>query len=189
MEGDEHLVELCRRQLPYVTEAFETLVRRYEPLVFRTCRQYLGNREEAEEASQEIFLRVFRALPRFERRASFRTWLFRVVHNLCTTQRARIAERTRREAAYAREIQGEERASFSAGRGTGTVGRRISQALEQVSEDDRQILILRYVSELSLEEMAETLAITLSAAKMRLYRAVERFRQVYQSRIEGRRGL
>lgn len=181
-EDDEHLVELCREQLPYRTDAFEGLVRRYEPMVLRSCAQYLRDPEEAQEATQDIFLRVFQALGRFEGRSSFRTWLFRIVRNACSTRRTRMIERGRKEASYVQELK-----ELEGSRGfTGTAAidqeARVSEVFAELSEDDRESLTLRFIAELSLEEIAETLDIGLSAAKMRVYRATERFRQIYRKK-------
>lgn len=182
MEDDAHLIRLCQEQLPYRTDAFAALVRRYEPLVLRSCTQYLRDREEAKEATQDIFLRVFQALGRFEGRSSFRTWLFRIVRNTCNTRRTRMLERGRKEAAYVQEMK---ELDESRGLPKSTVidqEARVSEVLAELSEDNRELLTLRFIAELSLEEIAETLDIGLSAAKMRLYRAAERFRQIYEKK-------
>ena len=97
---DTQLVKVCQAELPHVMDAFEELVRRYESLVFHSCRHSLGNTADAEEVSQDIFLRIFHALPRFEGRSSFRTWLFRIVHNCCMTKRSKLVERAKQKEAY-----------------------------------------------------------------------------------------
>ena len=71
--SDEQLVEACRRELPYNTTSFEILLHRHEAQVYRTCRHYLGSAEDAEEVSQDIFLRIFHGLEKFEGAASVRT--------------------------------------------------------------------------------------------------------------------
>jgi RNA polymerase sigma-70 factor (ECF subfamily) len=186
---DAGLVELCQIQLPYSTEAFEVLVRRHEPQVFRTCWRYLGDAQEAEEASQDAFVRVFRGLARFEWRSSFRTWLFRIVHNVCVTRRRRRATHVAREAAYLEHTRGEIELEGSFESGTAHAGEdfapgAVREAVERLSEADRQVLVLRFVSDLQLEEIAEVLELALSATKMRLYRAMERFQRAYRRDAE-----
>jgi RNA polymerase sigma-70 factor (ECF subfamily) len=97
---DTQFVRMCQAELPYVTDVFEALVHRYESLVFHSCRHALGNPADAEEAIQDIFVRIFHALPRFEGRASFRTWLFRIVHNYRVTKRGKLIGRAKQKDAY-----------------------------------------------------------------------------------------
>ncbi|GIW42632.1 MAG: RNA polymerase sigma factor [Candidatus Binatia bacterium] len=168
---DETLVSLARQELPYRTEAFSELVRRYEPRVFRTCKRVLGDEEEARDAAQEVFLRVFRGLRGFEAKARFRTWLFRIVANVCSDRLSRRAPE---------EPYGDDPPELpSDPPGTPEHG-EVFRAFSLLSPEDRTILSLRFVSELSLEEIAGSLEISLSAAKMRLYRALERFRERYR---------
>jgi RNA polymerase sigma-70 factor (ECF subfamily) len=177
---DDDLVDRCRIELPYNHFTFEVLVRRYEPLVFATCRQYLVNPADAEEVAQDVFLRVFHGLARFRSDASFRTWLFRIVRNECVS-RLRTLERTEtRHAAYAQQREPAEPLSAQAdfppaGEWTGRVG----EVLRQLSDQDRQVLVFRHLTGLSFDELAGALELKLSAAKMRLYRAEERFRTLY----------
>jgi RNA polymerase sigma-70 factor (ECF subfamily) len=178
---DEELVRKCKQQLPYDTATFETLLRRYEPIVFRTCLRFLRNEQDAEEACQDAFLRAFHALPAFEQRSTFRTWLFRIVANVCASRYARLKKATARQAEYFAAAEYESHAGDEAEPANldeldGVIG----ESLEMLSLDDRQILILRHFSELSLEDLARTLGLGLSAAKMRLYRAEQRLRLAYE---------
>ncbi len=183
---DEEIIRQCKQQLPYETAAFETLLRRYEPIVFRTCLRYLRHEQDAEEACQDAFLRVFHALPDFEERSTFRTWLFRIVANLCASRYARLKKAAARQAAYFAAAEYESHADDETEPADfGELAGVIGEGLEMLAPHDRQILILRHVSELSLDELARTLGLGLSAAKMRLYRAEQRLRLAYeQSRID-----
>ena len=172
--SDEELVRACQRELPYGTASFEILLRRYEPVVFRMCHRYLGRREEAEEATQDIFMRVLRALERFEGRASFRTWLYRVASNVCATRYARLRRETARRAALAAEATPDAASSPPAAPPDDAA--TVADAMARLADSDREILLLRHVAGLSFEELAEAHEIGLSAAKMRLYRAEERLR-------------
>ena len=179
--SDQQLVNRCKLELPYVTTAFEVLLRRYEPTVFGTCRRYLRNEQEAEEACQDAFLRAFHALPRFEGRSAFRTWLFRIVANVCATRYARLKRASRQYSEYCLEVTSgwpyqDEPTPNELEDIQGVIG----EGLEMLSPNDRQILILRHVSGLSLEELSELLDLGLSATKMRLYRAEQRLREAYQ---------
>jgi len=72
---DELLVQKCKDELPYITRSFEQLLRKHEPSVFKTCQYLLSDPSDAEEACQDIFLRVFHKIHTFQQKASFRTWL------------------------------------------------------------------------------------------------------------------
>jgi RNA polymerase sigma-70 factor (ECF subfamily) len=79
------LSALCQRaatELPYVTTAFETLVRRHQLNVSRFCRRMLRDPDRAEDATQETLIRVYHSLPHFEHRADFKTSLFTIARNV-----------------------------------------------------------------------------------------------------------
>lgn len=164
---DAPLVKQAQRELPYATVAYTELMRRYETRLHRYCTRFLGDAAEAEDACQEVFLRVFHTLGGFEGRSAFRTWLFSIAHNICATryqQRARQREVMDEYGDYARLSQSapaEERSDLNA-------------LLDQLPEADREILSLRLVAGLSLDEIAQVVGMKLSATKMRLYRAVEK---------------
>ncbi len=181
---DDGLILRCRDELPYNHSAFEILVRRYEPVVFSSCRHYLRSEPDAQEVTQDVFLKVFHGLSRFRGDARFKTWLFRIVRNECVSRLRSLRRKEARHADYVAEhtalaapASQPDRPVPPPDQWTGRVG----QVLEQLSETDREILVFRHVTELTLEELASALDIKLSAAKMRLYRAEERFRALYQS--------
>jgi RNA polymerase sigma-70 factor (ECF subfamily) len=182
---DAELVVRCQSELPYVTESFEMLVRRYEPLVYHACRHYLGRIEEAEEAAQDVLLRVFHGLKRFELRASLRTWIFRIAMNVCATRFKKLRSERERFERVARD-RGEGKVSETApsapaqGAGAEDMGGPVGAALSRLSEEDRKVLVLRHSLELSLKELAELLELKISTAQMRLYRAQDRFKEVWK---------
>ena len=184
---DEELVQRAARELPYGTAAYETLVRRYEPRVFRTCLRYLGSPQEAEEAGQDVFLRIFHALPRFEGRSRFRTWLYRITANVCATRYAKLRREFERRQSYQQHLSQLPQSTAPPQDVVDFEG-PLGEALDALLPGDRQILILRHISELSFAEIAETLQISLSAAKMRVYRAEERLRARYPGAVEESQG-
>ena len=164
---DDELVRDAQRELPYVTSAYTELMKRYEQPLIRYCRRNLGDASEAEDAWQDVMLSVFHHLPSFESRSSFKTWLFRVAHNQCLTRHRRSARE--------RVVLDEYAVSVELDRVGSEESRPDPQhLLNQLGEEDRTILLLRYETGLSLQEIADTLGIGLSATKMRLYRAAER---------------
>lgn len=184
-EHDLQLVQRCQQQLPYITTAFEELLRRYEPLVFRACRNYLHDEHEAEEACQDAWLRVFHGLRKFEGRSTFRTWLFRIVANVCATQLAKRVKRDAHKARYA-EIVADEFEHDEKPHETelDEIKGVIGEGLELLAPPDREVLVLRHVVGLSLEELSAAIGQGLSATKMRLYRAEQRLRNAYEKIVK-----
>jgi len=178
--SDDELVALCQEQLPHNTGAYEEILARYESLIFNTCKSMLGSYEDAKEVSQTIFIRVFNKIDKFEGRAAFKTWLFRITYNACFTRRAKLAKTRERLNLYAEKAEDfapQEIKETIVDFGDGPT----SVILKQLSNEDSEILTLRYISELSLDEIAESMGLKLSATKMRLYRALERFKEMYIS--------
>jgi RNA polymerase sigma-70 factor (ECF subfamily) len=181
--NDEELVEQCREELPDKMDAYTELLNRYEGLVFHTCCRMLGNVQEAEETCQDVFLRLYQKIGQFEGRSQFKTWLFRVVHNLCLTRRRTLAiRRERREEIEAEAARGEFERQQDAGGATenqGDLSETVRQAIAKLKPEDQEVLMLRFLSEMGIEEIAAMLGMGLSATKMRLYRAMERFKALY----------
>lgn len=140
----------------------------------------LNNVQDAEEVCQDAFLQVYKKIDQFEGRSSFKTWLYRIVYNLCLNRRKSAIARRNREATagetYAREVEMTHLSYFAA-----IPDDRVSIAVSRMDEKGREIISLRFVSEYSLNEIAEILGLGLSATKMRLYRAMNEFKRIYST--------
>lgn len=180
--SDEELVNRCHQELPYVTLAFETLVRRYEPTVYRTCLRFLGNHHEAEEAAQDAFLRTFHGLRKFRGGSSFRTWLYRIVSNVCATRYQKLRREAERRAAYAEHVQATQEPAHHDQHEV-DIGGPIADALATLNTNDQQVIVLRHVTDLTVPEIAAVTELSLSAAKMRISRAEERLRTAYEQLV------
>jgi RNA polymerase sigma-70 factor (ECF subfamily) len=166
---------LCARavaELPYVTTAFEVLVRRHQSNVLRFCRRMLRDPDGSEDATQETLIRAYHALSHFEGRADFKTWLFTIARNVCLTRLKRAVVESQLHEQYACEQE------HAHSEPSSTAAPDIDQVFGSMPLEDREILALRFVAGLSLQEIADSHALTLSAAKMRLYRAIERLRSL-----------
>ena len=177
--SDAELVELCKNEISSQNLiAYQELLRRHEALVFSTCINMLNNVQDAEEVCQDAFLQVYRKIDQFQGRSSFKTWLYRIVYNLCLNRRKSCTARRNREATagetYVQEVETQQLSYFAA-----TPDDRVSTALSKMAEKERQILRLRFVSDLNLNEISEFLDLGLSATKMRLYRAMDEFKRIY----------
>ena len=175
--------ELCRaaqRELPYITRAYEELMRRHERLLFGVCLRILGNRQDAEDVTQDVMLKIFVHLPKFESRSSLKTWIVRIASNASKDWIKKKATSRHYTEALVNEPLG---APVDGSQGRfrdGYEEQNLIGLLNELSPADREVLTLRYVADLSLAEIAETADLSLSATKMRLYRAVERLQQLAQ---------
>ena len=142
----------------------------YQSSVYTLCYRLLGRAEDAEDAMQSTFVRAFAALPRFRGASTARTWLYRIAVNEAVTL-------LRRRGSGPTTIEKE---TVQAD-GTGAVAGRLAVegALTHVKPEHRTILVLRFWEELSYEEIAAVLGVSLPAVKMRLKRAKEEFRTCY----------
>ena len=177
------LVEQCRGG---DAQAFARLVALHEGMVFNLAARLLGDPEEAKDASQEVFLQVFRTLDRFEGRSSLRTWIFRIVVNQCRNRqrwwRRRRKDRccpledltAAQEARLPPPAQGDN--PYEQAR-RGEQARMVQAALLLLSFDHRAILLLREVEGLSCEQVAAALRVPEGTVKSRLARAREALRR------------
>ncbi|MFC1773084.1 RNA polymerase sigma factor [Pseudomonadota bacterium] len=157
--------------------ACNLLLQRYRPWVFSFCLIRLRNPQDAQDVTQDVILRVYTALRRFEGRSSFKTWLHAVAENQVRTfivRRARYVQVEHIEAMieshlHVYSVQDEHEDSSD----------EVRLVLKRVSPQAREVLRLRFAFDCSLEEIAGTLGISLSAAKMRLYRALDQFKAHY----------
>lgn len=155
--------------------AYEELVRRHQAWLLRLLTSLLHNQADAEDVGQEVFVRAFLALDTFRGDASFRSWLRTIA-----TRTAFNWKRGRKTASHYEHAASEQRAvldSRSAAPPSGAIVARevLTSLLEASPYPYKEILVLRYLEELSLKEIATTLDISLSAAKMRLKRARDDF--------------
>jgi RNA polymerase sigma-70 factor (ECF subfamily) len=171
---DDHLPVLVRRVLDGDVDAVATLVARFRPRFSRFARRMLGNREDAEEALQDTFVRMYRRIGTCRDPALVEAWTFRILVNRCRTAVARSG-RTNRFMAPAdpeRNDPGVDHpADASAWR------EEIDRALAALPAEQREAFLLRHVEDLSYGEMAGLTGAGVSALKMRVMRACEALRR------------
>lgn len=161
------------------TEQFGLLVDRYADAFARYATQMTGSADDAADVIQESLVRAFRSLRRCKDPAAFKGWLFRIVSNQCKTHVAKRRRRPMESLDQATQLPAADDASAHAE--TAETRRHIRQALYDLPGEQRELLVLRYVEGLSIQEIAVSLAIGMSAVKMRLMRA----RRELLSRLEG----
>jgi RNA polymerase sigma-70 factor (ECF subfamily) len=153
------------------TEAYADLVRAYQTTVLNLCRTMLLSQAEAEDAAQETFLKAYSALKQYKDDVSFPAWLCRIASNYCLDV-LRKKKRQKTDSLETLAEAGVELAQPSDTLGDTQENTRIAiQALESLPPDQRQILALRELDQLSYEQIAEVLKCSIDAVKTRLYRA------------------
>lgn len=180
--NDELLIQKCKEELPYVTRSFEQILKKHEPSVLKTCLYLLGDPYEAEEACQDIFLRVFHKIKDFQQKSSFRTWLYRIAHNYCSTKRRQNTNRAISHQKLISDIR--ESSDTKTLHSPKPAKPEIHEVLFELSSQDREIITLKFVSGFTIKEIAEAHKMKLSTAKMRFYRALERFKAKYEEKLK-----
>jgi RNA polymerase sigma-70 factor (ECF subfamily) len=181
VDEDRHLVERAKAG---DVRAFEALVRRYERWVFTLAFRMVGDRGDAEDIAQEVFLKVYRGLSGFRGGSRFSTWLYAIASHHCLNHLAGSDSRARRarRGGELADAQGETGPSAvdrvaDASPGPDTVLERcelrqvILRELVRLTEPHRLVLILRDIQGMSYEDIAETLGVELGTVRSRLHRA------------------
>lgn len=169
-------------------EAFEELVAHFERPVYLLCYRLLGDAEDARDAAQETFLKVYRGLKGFRGESGLKTWIYRIAINQSMNQQRWWRRRHRDDTVSLDLSRGEseltigdlladndaspEQLAIDAQR-----ERRILRALGEMKQEYRVTLVLREIEELSYEEIAETLGISIGTVKSRIARGREELRR------------
>jgi RNA polymerase sigma-70 factor (ECF subfamily) len=162
--------------------AFGEIVLKYQDKIYNLCRHMLGNAEDAEDAAQDVFLKAYQALPKFQPEASLYTWLYRIATNTCIDYKKKPIF----ESLFGDSGEGEklihDRASDAPSPEKLYQSRQIGQALEGclgiLSPKLRAIIILKEIEELPYEEIADTLEISMGTVKSRIARAREELQKL-----------
>jgi RNA polymerase sigma-70 factor (ECF subfamily) len=174
--------------------AFRELVEAHRDRVFNITYRMLGNRAEAEDVAQEVFIAVFKTIDSFREESKFSTWLYRVAVNHCKNRIKYLARRHERDRD---ELDEASPSANNAALGP-TKGARPDRALEgaqmevllqeaiaSLDEEHRAVVILRDVEELSIEEICEITGLPDGTVKSRLHRARAALRKKLARHVEG----
>ena len=179
--------ELVRRAQREDKEAFEELIRRHQHRVFAVAGGIIRRREDVEDIAQQVFVKAYFSLKRFDQRAAFSTWLYKITVNECWDM---LRKKKVRPLVYEADLSEEQARQVinSAEKGKDVpdiserleARQRVERLLEGLDERDRLMLILKEVEGFSIEEIAEVLDLNANTVKVRLFRA--RRRVVSQSK-------
>ncbi|MDD4143391.1 MAG: RNA polymerase sigma factor [Prolixibacteraceae bacterium] len=151
------------------TNYFSYLVERYKDIVFSIALKVLKNREEAEEAAQETFIKAFKSLHTYRAKAKFSTWLFRIAYNTCISEIRKkkpesiplydIQVRDESEEIDFDEFPEKDREKY------------VKTALKQLADDEYTLVLLYYYEDESIEGISKITGLTVSNVKVKLHRA------------------
>lgn len=164
--------------------AFESLVRKYEKLVSTCAYSIVGNTEDALDVSQETFLKVYKSIGSFKGESEFSTWIYRIAKNT-----ALDFVRRRKQNTVSIDSSGEENEGFDIADESESASPEkkvlqkekvqiLRKAIDALSEEHREIIILRDMNDYSYEAIAESLGIETGTVKSRLFRAREQLRKI-----------
>ncbi len=169
--------------------AFEELIRRHQQRVLALVGSILRRREDVEDVAQQVFLKVFISLKRFDLRSAFSTWLYKITVNECWDY---LRKKKVRPLVYEADLSEEQVSRLdgivSADRPvTGAseqaeVKETLEWMLEKLPEQDQQLLVLKEMEGFSVQELAEILDLNVNTVKVRLFRARSRLMDVYRRR-------
>jgi len=165
------------------TEAFSRLIDTYKDMVYTLCLRMLTVEEDAEEAAQDVFIKVFRSIQGFHEKSKFSTWLYRITYNQCISViRKKVKmidlvddmpslEVDESDLNGLESISREER------------GRYLRMALDALPETDGVVVTLFYYDELSLDEIAEITGLTNNNIRIKLHRSRKKMYQVISEHL------
>jgi RNA polymerase sigma-70 factor (ECF subfamily) len=193
--NEEDLI-LVRRAQGGDQRAFATLVERYQRKVFAVALGLVKDREEAQDVSQEAFVKVYKYLDHFKGDSSFYTWLYRITVNICIDRRRRKGSDPGGQVEFDDAVKAEGDAEVGVlGTRLGTnpqkaalraeLMKQIEGALEQIPEKHRAILLLREVEGMSYEDLATTLKIRKGTVMSRLFHARKKMQSLLSNYLAG----
>jgi RNA polymerase sigma-70 factor (ECF subfamily) len=172
--SDKELVKRCQAD----PAAFEELMRRYKRAIFAYAVASTGSRQDAEEVTQDVFVKVYRAAHRFDSQYAFTTWLYKIASNTCKNKL-----RGRRRRAVSLDSEDSPVVAVSAEAGPLEAYKRsieiaeVRDAINGLPPRYREVLYLRYVEGLSYKDIAETLGLSLGNVEARIFRGKGKVRE------------
>jgi RNA polymerase sigma-70 factor (ECF subfamily) len=161
--------------------AFEILVHRHQHRVFAVARGILKRQEDVEDVAQQVFVKAYFSLKRFDQRAAFSTWLYKITVNECWDL---LRKRKARPLVYESDFSEEQSRQYTATEREATKGpdtgdriamrQQLETLLSQLDKRDRAMLILKEVEGFSVEEIADSMGLNANTVKVRLFRARKR---------------
>ncbi|WP_110932085.1 RNA polymerase sigma factor [Paenibacillus bouchesdurhonensis] len=174
--------ELIRAAQTGDRDALITLLREIEHQVYRTAYYILNNEQDAHDAAQEALIRIYTKIETYEEKAQFKTWVQRIVTNICIDKFRRKKPTVSIEE---HEIVFEGKDNVEREVMSGYIAEDIREAIDQLPEHHRSVVVLRYLQEFSYNEIAESLNLPLNTVKSYLFRARQQLQHLLQDYQKG----
>ncbi len=178
---DEELVQLAIARRGSDDRPFRVLFARHKKMIWRACYRFVHNSEDAEDLTQDVFVKAYRSMAQFQGKASFKTWLYRIAIN---TSQNELRRRSRRPVNSSTTIDdlAEVLPQKDSPESIWLKNERMTllkKALAELRSADSEIIYLKDIHQKPYIEIAETLDISVSAAKMRVQRARAALKEAY----------
>jgi RNA polymerase sigma-70 factor (ECF subfamily) len=167
-------------------DAFRVLVERHSRPLFRLAFRMTGNEQDAEDIVQDTFLRAYRRIEKFDERASFGTWLYRITVN-CSLDLVRARKRRSEQSGPANPEMDDLIQSLPSTGATpdrmamsGEARQRIAEAMEELSASERTAFVLRHFEGMCIDEVSRVLGCRPGAARHCVFRAVQKLRRALE---------
>lgn len=167
------------------TNAFSFLVEKYKDMVFTLAIKITKNREEAEEISQDSFIKAFKSLNKFKGDSKFSTWLYKIAYNNCMDRVKKVARRYNTSSideVVENRIQSSDNTMQIIERKERAV--LMEECLQELPEDERTIIWLFYYKELNLKELIEVTSYSEANIKVKLHRARKKLLTIVEEKLE-----
>ena len=175
--------DIIRKILNGNINEFRILVERYQKMIFRTCMGFIHNSDDAEDLTQEVFLRVFQAAPNFKPKAKVSSWVFTIAYNLSTNElkrRKRMRGFHTQISAEGWGLRGRTSASLTEA-GNLELEERLMAAMGQLPENQRAALLLKTNEGLTYLEISNVLGVSVASVESLIYRARSRLKQLVRA--------
>lgn len=174
--------ELIRAAQSGDRDALVSLLREIETHVYRTAFYILGNEQDAMDAAQEALIRIYTKINMYEEKALFKTWVQRIVTNICIDKFRKAKPTVSIEEhdmvfTSPKDVEDEVISSY--------VAQDIQQAIEKLPEHHRTVVVLRYMQDFSYNEIADCLGLPLNTVKSYLFRARQQLQTLLQDYQKG----
>ena len=187
---DEELVARCKVELPRNTQSYEMLVQRHMNRVYNIVFRVVNQKEEAEDITQEVFVKVYNGLRKFDQKSSFSTWLYRIATNSALDAYDKIKRHGQTTSSVRSGNDGEDEIDALSLHESPLPGPEshvvqselrecIHRVLRRLDHEERRMLLLRDFEDLSYDEIASIVEAKLSAVKMRIHRARLAFQHIF----------
>ncbi|TSD64938.1 sigma-70 family RNA polymerase sigma factor [Inquilinus sp. KBS0705] len=172
-------IDLIKQTLGGNQSAYADLVKRHQRFVFTLALRFAKNREDAEEISQDCFIKAYRSLASFQQQSKFSTWLYSIVYTTAMTflRKKRVDTTSIDDEETYLQIEGKPGSFDENNVENKSRSYYLNQAITQLLPDDATIITMFYKGEQSLEEIAQAMGIEANTVKVKLFRARQRLKE------------